>query len=164
MEVHMNHPEPAHEVLPETGESPPAPGYEEDFVLWLFSQAQLLRERKFEALDVDNLIEEIEGMGRSDRRALRHRVSLVLVHLLKCKFQPEQRSRGWLGTLVEQRRRISHLIKDSPSLRRLVAEYAHEEYESAVSQAAKETGLPTSTFPPSSPFSEAELLDPDFLP
>jgi hypothetical protein len=160
MEVRMNHPEPAREVL----DAPPPPGYEDDFVLWLLSQAQLLRERNFDALDLDNLIEEIEGMARSDRRELRHRVALALVHLLKCKYQPGHRSHSWLGTLVEQRRRISRLIKDSPSLKRLVAEYAGEEYESAADQASKETGLARSTFPASCPFSEAELLDPGFIP
>jgi hypothetical protein len=160
MEVHMNHPEPAREVL----DASPPPGYEGDFVLWLRSQAQLLRERKFEALDLDNLIEEIDGMARSERRELRHRLALVLVHSLKCKYQPGHLSHSWLGTLIEQRRQISQLIKDSPSLKRLVAEYTGDAYESAADQAAQETGLARSTFPASCPFSEAELLDPRFIP
>jgi hypothetical protein len=160
MEVHMNHPEPAREVL----DAPPPPGYEDDFVLWLLSQAQLLRERKLDALDLENLIEEIEGMARSERRELRHRVALVLVQLLKCKYQPGHLSHSWVGTLAEQRRQIFDLIEDSPSLKRLVAEYVINTYESAANQAAQETGLAPSTFPASCPFSEAELLDPRFIP
>jgi hypothetical protein len=160
----MNHPETVHDVLPAARAAPPLPGYEGDFVLWLVSQAQLLRERKFEALDLDKLIEEIEGMARSEHRELRHRMALVLVHLLKCKYQPEHLSHSWLGTLIEQRRRISDLIEDSPSLKRLVAEYAGAAYESAADQAALETGLARSTFPASCPFSETELLDPRFIP
>jgi hypothetical protein len=156
----MNHPEPVRDAL----DAPPPPGYEDDFVLWLLSQAQLLRERNFEALDLDNLIEEIEGMARSDRRELRHRLALVIVHLFKCQYQPGDLSRTWLGTLVEQRSQISDLIEDSPSLKGLVAGYASEAYESAADQAALETGLAPSTFPASCPFSETELLDPRFIP
>jgi hypothetical protein len=164
MEVHMNRPEPVSAPVPSTGEPRLSPDYEEDFVLWLTAQAELLRARQFDALDVENLIEEIEGMVRSDRRELRHRLNLVLVHLLKCKYQPSHRSKSWVGTLREQRRQIDILLGDSPSLRSCVADYARDEYPHAMAKAQDETGLPASSFPQANPFSTAELLDPDFLP
>jgi hypothetical protein len=163
MEVHMNRSGSARDTLPEPGDAPRLPGYEEDFALWLDAQAALLRERKFDELDVENLIEEIEGMARSDRRELPHRLGLVLVHLLKYRYQPGHRSTSWLRTLREQRHRIARLVKDSPSLLPHIAEYADDEYRNAVAAAADETGLPLSSFPPSNPFTATELLDPDFL-
>ncbi|MFL6673519.1 MAG: DUF29 domain-containing protein [Massilia sp.] len=159
----MNRPEPD-AVLPSGDDAPLLPGYYDDFTLWLRAQAALLRERKVELLDVENLAEEVEGMARKEHRELSNRLHVVLVHLLKCQVQPSHRSRNWLGTLREQRRQIHKLIKDSPSLRRYVAEYADDVYRDAVSTAALETGLPDAGFPRSNPFSLDQLLDPDYVP
>jgi hypothetical protein len=103
-------------------------------------------------------------MGRSLHGELKCRLNLILVHLLKVKFQPGHRSHNWLGTLHEQRNEIARLLEQSPSLERHVAEYAEKEYRRAAAKAALETGLPVSTFPPSNPFSQAELLDTDYMP
>lgn len=151
-------------ALPEGGEPSPLPDYYSDFALWLKTQAELLRERKFELLDIDNLAEEVDSMGRSLHRELKSRLKVVLVHLLKCKFQPVHRSSNWLGTLDEQRRQIAELIKESPSLERHLMEYADAVYHHAARAAALETGLPLADFPVANPFSQTELLDPDFVP
>jgi hypothetical protein len=149
---------------------PPSPAplhddhYAHDFARWLRAQATLLRERKFDLLDVDNLAEEVEGMARREHRELRNRLKAILTHLLKCKFQPEHRSHNWLGTLLEQRDQVRGLIADSPSLQRHVAAYADDTYRAAAELAALETGLALSSFPQSNPFSPAELLDSNFIP
>lgn len=159
----MNRPRPD-AVLPAGGDPSPLPDYSDDFALWLATQAELLRARKFELLDVENLAEEVDSMGRKEHRALRHRLKIVLLHLLKFQAQPGHRSRSWLGTLAEQRDQIAELLKDSPSLHGRVMAYADEVYPSAARAAALETALPLATFPASNPFSQAELLDPDFVP
>jgi hypothetical protein len=146
-------------------DQPPSPSsYADDFALWLRSQAALLRERKLELLDVDNLAEEVEGMARKEHHELRSRLKVILTHLLKCKFQPNHRSHNWLGTLREQRDRVDVLIQDSPSLKRHLGEYADNAYHVAAELAALETGLPLSSFPHENPFSPAQLLDSRFIP
>jgi hypothetical protein len=149
---------------PIAGEASALPHYEQDFDLWLRAQARLLRERKFELLDVDNLVEEVESMGGSLHRELKSRLSVILLHLLKLQFQPGHRSNNWLGTLAEQHSEIELLLEQSPSLARHVAEYAQRGYRHAVRKAALETGLAAASFPTTNPYSEAQLLDPDFYP
>lgn len=139
-------------------------GYEQDFALWIGTQVKLLRAKNFEQLDLDNLIDEMESMGASQRRELGSRIEILQIHLLKCQIQPERRSSSWLGTIAEQRSQILRLLKQSPRLRRLADEYANESYESAVFRAAIDTGLPESSFPAKNPFSSDELLDRRFLP
>jgi hypothetical protein len=139
-------------------------GYEQDFALWIETQVQLLRAGNFEQLDLDNIIDEMESTGGSQRRELESRLEVLQIHLLKCQIQPERRSSSWLGTIAEQRVQILHLLKQSPSLKRLVDEYADESYESAVFRAAIDTGLPESSFPAKNPFSSDELLERRFLP
>jgi hypothetical protein len=80
-----------------------APGYEEDFVAWLEDQAQHARRRETDALDLENIVKELEGMARSDRREIRNRLTVLLVNLLKYRFQPRRRASSWLGTIGEQR-------------------------------------------------------------
>jgi hypothetical protein len=163
MEVHMNLPYPG-AVLPSADDTPSLPEYEGDFALWLRAQAELLHERKFELLDVENLAEEVDTMGKNLHRELKSRLNVILVHLLKVKFQPGHDSQNWLGTLDEQRDEIARLVEQSPSLTLHVAEYAAKEYPRAAAKASLETGLPVSTFPQSNPFSQSELLDSDYLP
>jgi hypothetical protein len=146
------------------GDAPLLPLYDRDFALWLSEQAALLRERKFELLDIDNLAEEVDCIGGSLHRELKSRLTVLLAHLLKCRFQPEHRSSSWLATLDEQRHEIELLIEQSPSLQRHVATYADQVYQRAVRRAVLENHLPVSTFPPVNQFPEAELLDPDYIP
>jgi predicted DNA-binding ribbon-helix-helix protein len=139
-------------------------GYEDDFVLWIGQQVELLRLGKLDELDVENLIEELDDMGRSQRIKLSNRLEVLIMHLLKCEYQPEHKSGSWLGTLREQRSRISKIIKTSPSLAKKVEESANDTFEAAKDRAAIETGLPTSAFPAANPYSKEQLLDKDFVP
>lgn len=92
--------------------------YEQDFVGWLNTQAELLKTGKVNELDIKNLVEEIEAMGRSEKRELESRMIILVMHLLKWTFQPNYQSRSWANTINEQRRRIGRVIKDSPSLKK----------------------------------------------
>lgn len=112
--------------------------YEEDFYLWLERTAELLKNRQLENLDYDNLIEEIEAMGRSEKHSLESNLIVVLMHLLKYKYQPQKRSRSWLSSIFEHRRRLIKAFKTSPSLKRYYQEVFDECYKYAVKQASKE--------------------------
>jgi hypothetical protein len=147
---------------------PPSPAetalYDRDFSLWTQTMAAALRSGDFSQLDIENLAEEVESLGRSDRQQLDSRLTVLLVHLLKWKFQPEMRSGSWGGTINEQRRRIRKLLQDSPSLRSFFEGLRDECYEDARLQAAIETGLAIETFPEACPFTLVDIMEPAFFP
>jgi hypothetical protein len=138
--------------------------YERDFCLWLEQQAALLQEGRFDKLDTANLLEEIEAMGRKDKKATESNLVVLLTHLLKYHVQPQQRSSGWRGSIVEHRRRLRYDFEESPSLRPHAAKVFARAYADAREQASAETGLPLRAFPKSSPFTLEQTLDPKFLP
>jgi hypothetical protein len=138
--------------------------YETDFAKWLETTAQLLKEQRFTELDLDNLIEEIEALSRSDKREIRSRLIKLLSHLLKYTYQPEKRSKSWTSTILEQRRQISLILEDSPSLRNYVTEVFTSCYEKARHEAVDETELFIDQFPPTCPFAEADVLTDGWLP
>jgi hypothetical protein len=138
--------------------------YDEDFYRWTAEQAELLRSGELSAIDAANLAEEIESMGRSDRREIRSRLIVLLTHLLKWRFQPEARSTGWSGTIREQRQQIELILEDSPSLRPLIEEYLPRAYSAARINAAEQTGLPASDFPEDSPFTADEVMSTPLYP
>ena len=138
--------------------------YDEDFIPWVETQAALLRDRKFELLDIPNLYEELTSMASHIRHQLASRLRVLEVHLLKCRYQPRRKSRSWRKTLSEQRARIEQLVKRYPSLRHDLPDEATGAYPIAVRQAARETGLMPALFPAALPFTVDELLDFDFEP
>ena len=138
--------------------------YEQDFYAWTVEQAQLLRAGELSAIDAVNLAEEIESLGRRDRRELESRLTVLLTHLLKWQMQPDQRSRSWSATMREQRRQIEKLLRESPSLRPFVANVLAQAYGDAWEDAADETGLPESAFPLECPFTLDEVLSRSFFP
>jgi Domain of unknown function DUF29 len=141
-----------------------AVGYEEDFYAWTVEQARLLRAGELSAVDAANLAEEIESMGRSDRRELQSRLVVLTMHLLKWRFQPSARSRSWSATIEEQRLQIEQVFADSPSLRPLAAGMLPQAYAIACARAIAETGLADDLFPASCPFTLDEVLSRSFLP
>ncbi|HEX2479826.1 MAG TPA: DUF29 domain-containing protein [Geminicoccaceae bacterium] len=134
--------------------------YEEDLYAWTQEQAALLRARQVNALDWENLAEEIAAVGGSDRRKVESRLCVILLHLLKWQAQPALRGASWRKTLRTQRREIRKLLQQSPSLRRQVPDLIRDAYPDAVN----ETGLPAEHFPGSCPYAPDDVLDEDHLP
>jgi len=139
-------------------------GYEDDLFAWTQEQAALLRAHAHDGLDWENLAEEIESMGRRDRRELKSRIRVILLHLLKWQAQPDLRSAGWRNTLLTQRLEIEDLLQQSPSLRREGPALVRDVYASAVKEAVGETGLHAKTFPKTCTYEAADVLDEDYLP
>ncbi|MQA18659.1 DUF29 domain-containing protein [Rugamonas rivuli] len=140
------------------------PSYDDDLALWTDAQIRLLLGRRFSELDIKNLIAELDGINKRELRTLKNRLRVLVMHLLKCQFQPEHPKNRWRATLIEQRERLTLLLEDSPSLRAALPEYVHQIYPAAVRMAAAETGLPASAFPADNPYSVAQILDQDFMP
>ena len=138
--------------------------YENDFYAWTLQSADLLRQKKFNELDIEHLAEEIESMGKSDKRELVNRLAILLSHLLKWQFQPERRSNSWKYTIEEQRNQLLDLLKDSPSLKNDLESKKNQAYGSAVLRAATETGMSKDKFPHSCPFTLPQCLDLEFSP
>ena len=138
--------------------------YERDYVGWIDSTLEKLRDHNYIYVDWENLIEEIADMGKSERRSLKSNLIILLVHLLKWQFQPLKRTGSWERSIIEHRRRIRDSLKDSPSLNPYLTEIFMECYEESVIQAKAETGLPLANFPSQSLHDLNQVMDKDFLP
>lgn len=142
----------------------PAARYDEDFFAWTQEQAALLRTRRFSSIDIENIAEELESLGRSEKKEIRSRMTVLLTHLLKWGYQASKRSNSWRATLASQRKELRRELTDSPSLRSYPATVLSDLYETARLDASGETGLPLETFPAECPFTIEQILDPEFLP
>jgi hypothetical protein len=132
--------------------------YEEDYLAWIEQQVLLLRAGRADELDLGNLIEELEDMGRAEWRELENRLETLLAHMLKRDFQPEKCSQSWDRTIDEQRRRLERLLKRSPSLRRDLGATLAEIYPYAVRKAVRETRMSSASFPARLPYSAEQVL------
>ncbi len=135
--------------------------YEQDFYQWTQEMAIALRSGQVSALDWENLAEEIESLGKSDRRSLQSRLEVLIMHLLKWQYQPSKQSNSWRFTMTEQRLRIQSLLADSPSLKAYIETKLPRSYQNACKLAAAETGLERETFPANCPYKISELLNDD---
>jgi len=138
--------------------------YERDPYTWAMQQAVLLRERRFDELDIDNVAEEMETLGRSEAKELRSSYPLFLMHLLKWRHQPKRRPRSWAGTIVRERQSAQLGLQENPGLKSLQAELFAEAYRPARKEAEAETGLPLTAFPETSPYPLEQALDEAFWP
>ncbi|MDM8567938.1 DUF29 domain-containing protein [Thiotrichales bacterium HSG1] len=145
-------------------DSTPAKGYETDLDAWFMANAELLRQRRFTEIDIDNIVDELESMAKRDRRELLSRLKVLLMHLLKWQFQANKRSKSWENTIDEQRQQIYLVLADSPSLKHMLTEKLHDAYILAVKAAMKETGLPKKVFPTNCPYTLEQTLDDEFYP
>jgi hypothetical protein len=146
-----------------------APLYDRDFFEWTVRNAQLLREGRFAEVDAGHLAEEIEDVGKRDRREVRNRLKVLLVYLLKWTAQPglryaESGTSSWLDTIREQRTQLESIFEQSPSLARHARESLDTVFSKAVDDAVYETGLPRAEFPAKCPFAFEQVTDQAFLP
>jgi hypothetical protein len=154
----------AHRVVDAPGSEPREDLYERDYYTWALGQARALRARSTEALDWENLAEEVEGLARTEVRELKSRIEVLLVHLLKWRHQPRKRSGSWRLTIREQRQRLAQLIGENPGLKGTLRESSTAAYALARLVAARETRLAEQTFPPASPWSFEQITDFEFWP
>ncbi|MBC5799123.1 MAG: DUF29 domain-containing protein [Candidatus Eremiobacteraeota bacterium] len=130
----------------------PSTLYDADFALWVKSQTDALRDRRWQDVDVEHLIEEIDDLASRDRRELASRISTLMVHLLKVEFQPARdASRSWWSTIDEQAEEIRELLSDMPSLQREVRKIVEARYPVARRRALQETGLEAQDIPEAIP-------------
>ena len=141
-----------------------AENYDTDFYQWANTQAQLLRSGNLELADIEHIAEEIESMGKSEKRELISRLEVLLTHLLKWKYQPVRQSRSWKLTIEGQRYHIENHLGDNPSLKNKLSEVMESAYHSARISAASETNLEKNVFPESLPWSYEQIMDDDFWP
>ena len=137
---------------------------ENDYAGWLQESARLLREGRLSELNLESVAEELEAMGRSQKRELISRFAVLIAHLLKWQYQPEKRSKSWERTIRVQRMDIGELLEESPSLRHQIADRIDRAYEKGCVFAESETGIDFRRFPEGCPFSMGQLLDEQFFP
>ncbi|MEA2774389.1 MAG: hypothetical protein QOD93_7351 [Acetobacteraceae bacterium] len=138
--------------------------YDHDFYAWANEQAALLRDGRFSEADMAHIAEEIESLGKTEKRELVNRLTVLLLHLLKWQFQPALRGQSWRATIRVQRRDLEDHLDDNPSLKAILFQAIGRAYGRAVIAAEAETGLLESNFPNQCPWSFDQLMDPDFWP
>lgn len=143
-----------------------ATAYSTDVIAWANEQAALLRAGNFGALDIEHIADEVEDVGKSERRELMSRMVVLLVHLLKWRFQPERRGASWQTTVRHQRRLIDLDLQETPSLKVSLADAAWQEkaWLAAVGQASSVTNMGEDIFPEICPWTTDQILDQAFLP
>jgi hypothetical protein len=135
-----------------------------DYHAWILRIANLVRQKRFEEINPEELAEELENMGVKERREMTNRMMILIAHLLKWQFQADNRSRSWYGSIFEQRKQILRELKLSPSLKPYISTAIFEAYPDAADLAIRETKLPSHFFPETCPYSIEQLLDYDFFP
>jgi hypothetical protein len=138
--------------------------YDNDFYAWANEQAALLRAGRLGQVDIEHIAQEIESMGRTEKRELISRLRVLMLHLLKWKFQPAGRGSSWRASIRVQRLDLAEHLKDNPSLKAILPEAIVTAYEGAVIEAAEETKLPESALPSACPWSFDEMMDARFWP
>jgi predicted nucleic acid-binding Zn-ribbon protein len=136
--------------------------YSQDFAKWVKVTVEQLKQKEWEQIDLDNLVNEVEGLTKQEQRELRNHLKLLLWHLLKWEYQPQKRSRSWEVTIEQAQEQIADILEQSPSLKQYLENSFISVYKQARSKAKKETGLPLTNFPEKPPMSLEEVLT--FIP
>ncbi len=146
--------------------------YNNDYTAWAHHTAELLKAGRFGQLDIEHLVEELEGMGASEQRELESRLRVLLAHLLKWQFQHKKLAdrwaefdgRSWKNTIISQRDELDILFEKYPSTKRFLLGSIADAYPYARRLAAKETGLVLNTFPARCPYTQEQILKDDYYP
>lgn len=138
--------------------------YDKDFYSWTQEQAELLKHGRFSELDIDNLIEEVETMGRTEKRELESRLTVLLLHLLKWKYQDLRQCRSWELSIIEQRLKFEETLEENPGLKSKLDDILKKAYRYAVIEASKETKISIKIFPELCPWELDKITDSEFYP
>ena len=141
--------------------------YEKDFYLWIEQTVTSLKKKQFKDLDLDNLIAELESMGKGEKRELISRLLVLIEHLLKLEYwetEKEDNAREWKNTVIEQRKQIEILLRESPSLKSLLPELLLTTYQDAREVFLRKSESPPTTVPVESPLTLTTILDPNYFP
>lgn len=133
-------------------------GYDDDLCAWAEQQVALLRARRFDELDAENVAEELSGVSKSERWKLWSTLRVLVMHMLKWDQQPEFRTPSWVHSIREQRRRYEDLLKTSPSLKSKRDDVLADIYPLARGWASDETSIPEDEFPSSCPYTWEDIL------
>jgi hypothetical protein len=136
--------------------------YETDFYQWTQEQATLLRQGVWTSLDIENLAEEIESLGRQQKQELRNRLGVLIGHLLKWEYQPELQGKSWKATIWEQRDQVFDILQDNPSLKPYLEEAISKGFRQGISLVVRETPLDFDDLPKECPYTIEQILDPQF--
>jgi hypothetical protein len=147
--------------------------YDRDLQLWIEQTIGQLKNREFESLDLEHLIEELVDLGKSEKNALRGNLMILLAHLLKLKVQhdvPDSIKGSWYSSVLEHRQRVLNHLADMPSLKSYMVEALEKAYPDGRKLAIKEGKLAKfgvripeeSEYPIICPFSMEQILDEDF--
>lgn len=136
--------------------------YTTDFYGWTQEQVNLLRQRKLDYIDIDNLVEEIESLGKQQQQELKNRLGVLIGHLLKWQYQPNRRSKSWKYTIQEQRLQIIDLIEQNPSLKPYQEEAISKAYQLGLLLVGRETPINPKTLPQQCPYSFEQIMDISF--
>ena len=131
---------------------------------WIFDQVERMRRGATDELDLNYVAEELEDLGKSERRALGSHLRNLLLHLLKWEFQPKMRGESWILSIDNARSEIHELLTEMPSLRRYLEDIVETEYRRARRSPARQAGLTVQEFPEICSYDLEELIDPEFLP
>ncbi|MDF5739934.1 MULTISPECIES: DUF29 domain-containing protein [unclassified Nostoc] len=139
--------------------------YNQDFLLWTQQQAECLKKGRWAELDIEHLVEELAALGRSEQKELGSYLQVLLMHLLKCQYQPERKTKSWVNTISNCRNKIQDCLEDTPSLQRFLEdwEWIQKYYRRARRDAANETQIPIETFSLECPFSIEQVIEPEFF-
>ena len=143
-------------------EEPAGASYDRDFYTWSLEQARLVREGRWDAVDRDNVAEEIESLGREQFNKLESALRVLMLHMLKWDHQPGLRSRSWVLSIETQRLELEDVIADNPGLKPRIPEAIARGYRKARLEAAKETGIAKESFPESCPYGWDDIVSRDF--
>jgi len=141
--------------------------YERDYYGWIQRNVRAIREERLEDVDWVNVAEELEDMGKSEKRALRSQLARLMANLLKWSQQPERRrasEHSWRATIEHARESVSELLDKNPSLRRVLPQLLPAAYREALAQVVSETNLPKQHFPAACPWAFDEMMPEDFWP
>ena len=141
-----------------------SPLYDSDFYAWSREQAELLRTGKLAEADIEHIAEEIDSMGRTEKRELASRLMLLLLHLLKWRYQPGKRGPSWEASIANQRDDIADHLDDNPSLKPILPQALAAAYRDAALEAVAETGMARGAFPDLCPWSVEQAIDAGFWP